>query len=94
VIGLIVLAVLCTVALGLQERRSAPLAASTPDSPLETGPRTLSAERQTGLQELVTRFTQRAFWLKPWPWIGVGMLGFGLLTWGLIWGTRRKGATR
>jgi len=92
VIGLIVLAVLCTVALGLQERRSAPLTAATGDSPLEAGPRALRSERrtQTWVYKLGARVTQRAFWLKPWPWVGIGMLGFGALSWGLIWGSKEK----
>ena len=31
----------------------------------------------------------RAFWYKPWPWIGIGLAGFGVLAWGLYRGMRR-----
>jgi hypothetical protein len=91
VMGLLVLAVLCTVALGLQERRSTPLTASTRDSPVETGLATPSAERSAlpWLRKLGMRLTRRAFWIEPWPWIGVGVLGFGGLAWALIWGSRK-----
>jgi hypothetical protein len=99
VIGLVVLAVLCTVAIGLQERHSAPLAAATHNSQVEAGLGTLPAERQvkaelrtqTWLRILGARLIQRAFWLKPWPWIGIGVLGFGGLAWALIWGSRTRG---
>ena len=104
VIGLMILAILCTVALGMQEQRSAPLAAYSPLSPLGAGPRTLP-----GLRDQTPRGTQgirpgpetlparrwlksigtRAFWLRPWPWIVIGLAGFGLLAWGLLWGMYR-----
>jgi hypothetical protein len=90
VIGLVVLAVLCTVALWLQERRSAPLAAYSPLSPVSRNSRALAwAERALGPLPLVQRLSTRSFWLQPWPWVVVGLVGFGLLAWGLIWGFQR-----
>jgi hypothetical protein len=94
VTGLIILAILCTVALGLQERRSAPLAAYSLVSPVGGGPRTLLGLRgQQPLRTLPWLRTlpigTRAFWLQPWPWVVVGLSGFGLLAWGLLWGIRR-----
>jgi hypothetical protein len=92
VIGLILLAILCTVALGLQGRRSAPLTAYSPASPLGSAPGPprdqvpLLAQRLQRAQPLwhaVQRIGTRAFWLQPWPWIAVGLVGFGLLAWGM-----------
>jgi hypothetical protein len=88
VIGLILLAVLCTVALGLQERRSAPLQAYSPASPVEAGP---GPRAWTAAWE---RIGTPAFWLRPWPWMVVGLIGFGLLAWGLIWGIQRMDRNR
>ena len=96
--GLILLAAIITLALGLQERRSAPLSAYSPASPVRSGRptfrplsallklRTLTAVRW--LQGIGTR----AFWVKPGPWIAVGLIGFGLLAWGIAaaWKTREK----
>ena len=94
VIVLIVLAVLCTLALWLQERRSAPLSAYAPVSPLDRAPRALArAERALGPMPLVRRLGTRAFWLQPWPWIVVGLVGFGGLAWGLVWGFHRMERT-
>ena len=87
VVGLILLAILCTVALGLQEKRSAPLAAYSPVSPIQSAPRTLAWTRR--VQDAVQQLGTRAFWLAPWPWIVIGLLGFGLLAWGWIWGQQR-----
>jgi hypothetical protein len=94
VFGLILLAALCTIVLGLQERRSAPLSAYSPVSPLVNGPGALDR-----IEPLLARLQnsgvlpavvfQRAFWLKPWPWIAAGVVGFGLLALGLIWGLQR-----
>ena len=101
VIGLIILAVLCTVALGLQERRSAPLAAYSIVSPVGAGPgrlhrlrdqnprQTLRAQRLPPWLRTLNRVERRAFWLEPWPWIVVGLAGFGLLAWGFLWQARR-----
>ena len=116
VIGLVILAILCTVALGMREQRSAPLAAYSPLSPLGTGPRTLpgmgdqapqgAQGMRSGLDPMARLGTlrrlgtlpaqrwlksigTRVFWLEPWPWIVVGLAGFGLLAWGLFWGMRR-----
>ena len=97
VIGLILLSILCTMALGLQERRSAPLAAYSPASPPGSAPpgsvprplqglRTLELFQSLGV---VQRVGTRAFWLGPWPWVVVGLIGFGLLAWVLVWGVRR-----
>jgi len=87
VVGLILLAILCTVALGLQEQRGATLAAYSPVSPVPSAPQTLSwaARVQGVLQQLGTP----TFWSNPWPWIAVGLVGFGLLAWGLSWGFQR-----
>jgi hypothetical protein len=87
VIGLIVLAVLCTVALELQERRSAPLSAYSPASPARTAPQTQAWASRA--RTTVRQIGMRAFWLRPWPWIVAGLVGFGLLAWGVIWGTQR-----
>ena len=94
VIGLVLLAVLCTVALGLQERRSTPLVADSPTSPVDADPRPLFPLRDQPPQEasralLLQEIGTRAFWLSPWPWIVVGLVGFGLLAWALTWGVRR-----
>ena len=104
VVGLMILAILFTVALGMQEQRGAPLAADSLRSPLGTGLRTLPGLRrqipqgtQVALLGLGTRparrwltsIVTRDFWVRPWPWIVVGLAGFGLLAWGLFWGTRR-----
>jgi hypothetical protein len=81
-IGLIVLAILCTVALGLQERRSAPLAAYSPLSPVDAAPRAMRP-LQT-LRQALARASQWPAWRTPWPWIVIGLVGFGGLAWGLI----------
>jgi len=91
VVGLILLAILCTVALGLQERRSAPLVAYSPASPQEGGsPGSGDAVRGRPLPETFravwNAFKQvgrREFWLRPWPWVVVGLAGFGALAWGV-----------
>jgi hypothetical protein len=87
VVGLTLLAILCTVALGLQERQSAPLAAYSPVSPVQSAPPTpgWAAPVLGVLQQLGTR----TFWLDPWPWIVIGLVGFGVLAWGWIWGAQR-----
>jgi hypothetical protein len=92
--GLILLAVLCTVALGLQERRSVPLAAYSPLSPLGSGPRPLDRARGSQPWRALGEIGTRAFWLQPWPWILVGLVGFGLLAWGIAAWTARQGSRR
>jgi hypothetical protein len=91
VVGLLVLAVLCTVAIGLWERRSASLAAYSPASPLRVGRsrQELLPQRTLRWQRALQRLGTRAFWLKPLPWIIVGVVGFGLLAWGIVRGIER-----
>jgi hypothetical protein len=82
VLTLVVVAVLCTAAIGFVERRSVPLAAYSPVSPVDAAPRVQRA--QLLLRRALTRFSQPRFWQNPWPWIAIGLVGFGLLAWGLI----------
>ena len=81
VVGLILAAVVCTLALWLQEQRSAPLTAYSPASLL------LAQDR---VHQTRARLFHRAFWLEPWPWIAVGLAGFGLLAWGIVWGIETR----
>lgn len=84
VVGLILLAILSTVALGLQERRGAPLAAYSPVSPVPSAPQ--RPDWMGPVRGVLGQLGTRAFWSQPWPWLAIGLVGFGLLAWGLIWG--------
>jgi hypothetical protein len=86
----IALSVLCTALLGLMERRGAPLTAASPavsplggSGPVGRGTQTTPQAALGRLSALWARLTGRAFWRRPWPWIGVGLVGFGLLAWGI-----------
>ena len=92
VVGLILLVLLGTMALALQERRSVPLAAYSPVSPVEDAPSAL--DRMQPLLRPLRQVGTRAFWLRPWPWIAVGLLGFGVLAWGFIWGGHQRERAR
>jgi hypothetical protein len=91
--GLILLALIATVALGLQERRSAPLSAYSPASPVRSGRPTLRPLSALGAVRWLQSVGTRAFWTRPGPWIAVGLTGFGLLAWGIIaaWAVRERG---
>jgi hypothetical protein len=82
VVVLIVLAVLLTVALALQERRSVPRPSDSPVPPVGRGAR-------AWVERIAPRLTTQAFWSRPWPWVVVGLVGFGLLAGGLLWRFQR-----
>jgi hypothetical protein len=88
IIGLILLAAIITLALGLQERRSAPLSAYSPASPARSNRPTLRPLSALPAVRWLQRVGTRAFWSAPGPWIAVGLCGFGLLAWGIAAASR------
>jgi hypothetical protein len=83
VVGLILLAILFTMLLGLQDRSSAPLDAYSPASPLSSRAGTLRTLPLLRTLPVLGRVGTRVFWLQVWPWVVVGLVGFGLLAWAI-----------